>query len=287
MPPPVYPAEIAAGLAPLVAANASVAYAAPLSPGPLPGSFSARATAAAEHQFDKDLVPVRSLLASTGFNLNWDFFTAADTWAARKTPVNKPVNLKHDRSQVLGHAVGSEVVGSDGEVVAADAAPPGRFDVFDTSVLYKYTSPAGQKERDRLLLEVAQGHWWVSMEVLFEDFDYILVPAAADATQADLARAVIVERNPETAVLTKCLSAYNGTGKAADGRAIGRVLRKLTFAGKGLVENPANPSSALYALDGTQLSQGDRANASATAPFSLFSIEEAARAVFGRERLLR
>jgi predicted Zn-dependent protease len=55
----------------------------------------------------------------------------------------------------------------------------------------------------------------------------------------------VVARNQDTASLTKHLRQYGGTGKYND-FAIGRVLRNITFSGKGLVENPANEESIIF-----------------------------------------
>jgi hypothetical protein len=45
--------------------------------------------------------------------------------------------------------------------------------------------------------------------------------------------------------LTSHLRAYGGPGIFDDFR-IGRVLRKITFSGKGFVDKPANPDSIIF-----------------------------------------
>jgi hypothetical protein len=42
------------------------------------------------------------------------------------------------------------------------------------------------------------------------------------------------------------LRKYGGTGKLKDGRRIGRLLRNITFSGKGYVDKPANPDSIIF-----------------------------------------
>ncbi len=81
------------------------------------------------------------------------------------------------------------------------------------------------------------------MEVLFASFDYLLVPMVKG--EPDMAQAQIVERNDETAFLTKHLKTYGGKGFYKN-YLVGHVLRQLTFSGKGLVENPANPTSVIF-----------------------------------------
>ena len=55
----------------------------------------------------------------------------------------------------------------------------------------------------------------------------------------------VVARCPDTAFLTKHLRIYGGSGEF-DGCTVGRLLRNITFSGKGYVDNPANPYSVLF-----------------------------------------
>ena len=72
------------------------------------------------------------------------------------------------------------------------------------------------------------------MEALFTDFDYAVVtPDGKHKT---------VARNEESAFLTKHLKSYGGTGQYEQYK-VGRLLKNITFSGKGLVRRPANPES--------------------------------------------
>jgi chromosome segregation ATPase len=53
-----------------------------------------------------------------------------------------------------------------------------------------------------------------------------------------------VARDEASAFLTKHLRSYGGTGEY-EGHKIGRLLRNVSFSGKGLVNNPANPRSVI------------------------------------------
>jgi hypothetical protein len=59
----------------------------------------------------------------------------------------------------------------------------------------------------------------------------------------------VVQRSEASAFLTKHLRSYGGSGKYEDYR-VGRLLRNLSFSGKGLVSKPANPRSII--LEGNE-----------------------------------
>ncbi len=74
------------------------------------------------------------------------------------------------------------------------------------------------------------------MECLFPNFDYALVDKDGGTR--------VVPREESSAFLTKHLRSYGGSGKYEDYR-VGRLLRNLSFSGKGLVSKPANPRSVI------------------------------------------
>jgi len=77
----------------------------------------------------------------------------------------------------------------------------------------------------------------VSMECYFRGFDYGL-------TNNETGEFKVVARSEETSYLTKHLRAYGGLGEH-EGYKVGRVLRDITFSGKGYVDKPANPDSII------------------------------------------
>ena len=74
------------------------------------------------------------------------------------------------------------------------------------------------------------------MECLFPNFDYALT--APDGSTK------VVSRDEASAFLTKHLRSYGGSGEYQNYR-VGRLLRNLSFSGKGLVSKPANPRSVI------------------------------------------
>jgi hypothetical protein len=88
----------------------------------------------------------------------------------------------------------------------------------------------------KIIAEIEEGKWFVSMECLFNNFDYAVVSPDGENK--------VVARDENSAFLTKHLRAYGGEGKY-EGYKVGRLLRNIAFSGKGLVSNPANPRSVI------------------------------------------
>lgn len=77
--------------------------------------------------------------------------------------------------------------------------------------------------------------------MFFNGFDYGI-------TNKTTGEYKVLARNEETSYLTKHLKAYGGLGEHEDYK-IGRVLRNITFSGKGFVDKPANPDSIIFTKD--------------------------------------
>jgi chromosome segregation ATPase len=73
---------------------------------------------------------------------------------------------------------------------------------------------------------------------MFKGFDYGLIDETTGKFQ-------ILTRSNNTSFLTKHLRAYGGNGQYENHK-IGRVLRNITFSGKGYVDKPANPDSIIF-----------------------------------------
>ena len=184
-----------------------------------------------------DLYPISCILVSSDLNLNDDYFLAEEVWEARHTPEDKPFNLEHDNRYIIGHIVGTKVVDDElSEIVTDDKGLPSKIHVIANSVLYRFPGSEELKNRiETIISEIQSGKWFVSMECLFNDFDYVLIKDG---------QRKIVKRDESTAFLTKHLRAYGGSGYYDDYK-LGRVLRDIIFCGKGLVKNPANPQSVI------------------------------------------
>ena len=190
-----------------------------------------------------DLFYYDSILASVGWNKNDDVFDPIETWLARNSAADKPVNYQHDESDIIGHMVDTIVL-SDGNVVPNDINVdeiPEKFDVLTASVLYTHWETEDLKQRIAKIIEqIDNGELYVSMECLFPNFDYALM--YTDGSQK------VVQRNEDTAFLTKYLRCYGGSGVWKDAR-IGRVLRNIIFSAKGIVNKPANSRSIILNTD--------------------------------------
>ena len=164
----------------------------------------------------------------------------------------------HNEDDIIGHITGSYVVDHEGNHLSQEEKPE-QFDIITQAVLY--TSWSGEEKRERMnkiIAEIEEGKWFVSMECLFPAFDYAL--------QTTEGQTKIIERNEASAFLTKHLRAYGGEGTYENYR-IGRLLRNLAFSGKGLVSKPANPRSII-------LDKGEYFDESKSQTLTISSIKE-------------
>lgn len=185
-----------------------------------------------------DLYYIKSVLVSTGWNKNDDVFDPAQTWAARSTPEDKQFNFMHNENDIIGHITGSYVVDRNGnKIEASEGEYPVEFDIITEAVLYNsWTNPDNRQRMQKIISEIEEGKWFVSMECLFAGFDYAIVDPQGQSK--------VIARNEQSSFLTKHLRAYGGTGEY-EGYKIGRSLRDISFSGKGLVSRPANPRSII------------------------------------------
>jgi hypothetical protein len=197
----------------------------------------------AENKDQIDLYYLRSILVTAGWNKNDDVFHPQELWDARDTPEDKPFNFMHDERDIIGHITGNTVIDVEGNEIVSDEVLPDTFNILTTAVVYTEWSDPSQRERMKnIVAEIEEGKWFVSMECLFPDFDYAL--AREDG------HTEVVSRDDASAFLTKHLRAYGGTGEY-DNYRVGRLLRNLSFSGKGLVSKPANPNSVILDRTGS------------------------------------
>jgi hypothetical protein len=248
---PIYPDEVNDGLAEQIKNN-SVAYVAAASPATAPveqvdsyklqkilaQNISDNQIAIAENKDQIDLYYIKSVLVSTGWNKNDDVFDPQELWDARDTPEDKPFNFMHDEKDIIGHITANEVVDFEGNPIDSSVeVAPKEFNILTSAVIYTEWSDIEQKQRlTQIVAEIEENKWFVSMECLFPNFDYALKNAKGETK--------VVKRDEASAFLTKHLRSYGGTGKYDDYQ-VGRLLRNLSFSGKGLVSKPANPRSII------------------------------------------
>lgn len=188
-----------------------------------------------------DLYYMDSILVSIGINKNDDYFDAEEVWVARNTPEDKQINYEHNEKDIIGHITACYAVDEELRKIPNDVLVdrlPEKYHIITSGVLYKKWEDDELKKRmGDILEEIEAGELYVSMECLFNDFDYILIDSKGHGS--------IIDRNSSTAHLTKYLRAYGGDGVYDDKR-IGRVIRNITFSGKGIVRKPANPDSIIF-----------------------------------------
>jgi hypothetical protein len=244
----IYPEEEKAGLSEVLSSSASVTYASLVEKCDkdyiLQEKKNIKAIASIE---DKDLYYTQSILVTTCWNKNDDIFDKSEVWMAKSTPTHKPTNLEHDESIIVGHITSNYPIDIDGNIIDSNISLedlPIKFHILTGSVIYTgYTSPELQARTEQLIDEINAGTKYVSMECLFRGFDYGLL----NKNTGDYK---ILARSEETAFLTKHLRVYGGVGEH-EGYKIGRVLRNITFTGKGFVNKPANPESVIFTRDNT------------------------------------
>lgn len=240
----IFNAEKEDGLSESLSAKACVSYASLVTPSQ---SFQAdipdlKSIASLN---DEDLYYVQSILVTSSWNKNDDIFDKSEVWLAKETPTHKPTNLEHDENIIIGHITANWPMTADG-VLIDNKTPlenlPEKFHIVTGSVIYTgYSNPALKERAAKLIAEIESGEKYVSMECFFKNFDYGLV----DTTTGKYS---ILSRNETTAYLTKHLRAYGGTGQHENYK-IGRVLRNITFSGKGFVNKPANPESVIFSSE--------------------------------------
>jgi len=218
-----------------------------------PTSMYKTLAAIGEPQAQVDLMFMKSILVSTGENLNDDVFVSDEMWAARNTPVLKPVDWEHetgrertddelknnpkmviDGNQTIGVMYNTYAIDENGQVIDEEAPNfviPNRFDIIDEAVIWKGLYP---KTASKIENGAKNNTLFVSMEAWFKSYDYLVGNK-------------IVARNEETAFLDNSLRAYGGNGSFGSSR-VKRVLRGITFGGKGMVARPANEPSIIQSV---------------------------------------
>ena len=200
-----------------------------------------RAKASAE--LDPDLLKMRSILVSQGMNLNDDVFLKDELVRARLTGANKPVNIEHEDTEIIGHMLSTFAVAKDGTILEdlEDINLEDEIDIVNEAVVYSYIFPEVAARIQEL---ASRNELFVSVEAWFSDYDYLLGDQIVKRTEAT------------STVLEKHLRINGGDGEYED-KKVGRVLRNIMFGGVGVVATPANPESLI-------LEVGDVENAMAS-----------------------
>ncbi len=188
-----------------------------------------------------DLFYKHSILASVGWNKNDDVFDKLDTWNARNSVQDKQLNLEHNELNIVGHMTNSYVFDAQGSIIddSIDVNNlPDKFDVVSEFVLYRlWENDERKADVEKIIAEIKDGKWFVSMECRFPAFDYALIDNAGNHK--------VVARSEDTAFLSKYLRVFGGAGEY-QGYKVGRLLRNFFFTGQGIVKTPANERSIIF-----------------------------------------
>jgi hypothetical protein len=242
----IFAAEIEDGLEHEIATSASITYACLAEPvadtNEKQKIKEVKSIASIE---DSDLYYVQSILVSSSWNKNDDIFDKVEVWKAKNTPEDKPTNLEHDESTIIGHITANWPITEDGNPIDMDTSYdylPDKYHIVTGSVIYRgFSNPELRDRAENLIAEIESGNKFVSMECFFKGFDYGLINKSTSEYK-------ILPRNDKTAHLTKHLRSYGGAGEHENYK-IGRVLRDITFSGKGFVNKPANPDSIIFSQE--------------------------------------
>ena len=242
----IFAAEIEDGLEHKIAAAASITYACVAEPvAKTEERQKIRSVKSIASIDDSDLYYVQSILVSSSWNKNDDIFDKVEVWKAKDTPEDKPTNLEHDENTIIGHITANWPITEDGSPIDIDTSYdylPNKYHIVTGSVIYRgFSNPELRERAEKLIAEIESGNKFVSMECFFKGFDYGLINKSTDEYK-------VLARNDKTAHLTKYLRSYGGMGEHENYK-IGRVLRDITFSGKGFVNKPANPDSIIFSQD--------------------------------------
>jgi hypothetical protein len=187
-----------------------------------------------------DILCVRSCLVTAGMkygiNENDDIFVKEEAWAARYTPLIKPANWQHSDKDILGVTYSVEARDLDGNLLdmSNDEVPDCEFELWTEDAIFRLIHPERAAE---IQARAEAGNLYVSMEAWFDDYSY---------GQYDDVNGIskIIAREQNTSFLDSYLRANKGVG-SYEGKRIGRVLRGITYGGKGFVDRPANKRSII------------------------------------------
>jgi predicted nucleic acid-binding Zn-ribbon protein len=242
----IFQQEYDDGIADIISTSASFSYASYIQPCNQNSNNKYFKALAAVN--DSDLYYTQSILVSSSWNKNDDIFDKEEVWKAKNSPEHKPTNLEHNEAAIVGHIIANWPVTIDGILINEETPVenlPDKFNILTASVIYKsFTSPELKDRTEKLISEIEDGTKFVSMECFFTGFDYGLINKTTGEYK-------VLSRSNDTSYLSKHLRAYGGTGEH-EGYKIGRVLRNITFSGKGFVDRPANPDSIIFSKDSFQ-----------------------------------
>lgn len=184
-----------------------------------------------------DLQYLTAIFVSSGMNRNGAVFLGSELVGARSTILNKAVDLEHDEQTLVGQITGSAFLKRDRTPMNVDKAAELSIEELDELDMDIAISAVIHKARfPEIADEILAGGWMVSMECFYSDFD---VKVGDMIIPREQAQEMGFDKLVGSVIQLK-------DGKKELGfHLVGRVLRGITFAGVGIVKNPANPRSII------------------------------------------
>lgn len=190
-----------------------------------------------EEDRQMDLAYMTAIFVSSGTNKNGAVFLGSELIKARTTIKDKAVDIEHDERSLIGQITNYAFLHQDGSSFDAEKASSketAALDEMDMDIAISAIIHAARFPD--IAEEIKSGEWAVSMEAYFSDYDikvgdFIIPREQADEKgYQDMVGQVVKLRDGE---------------KELGYHLIGRVLRGITFAGVGIVQNPANERSLI------------------------------------------
>lgn len=199
------------------------------------------------HELERqpDLAYFVSRFVSTGTNLNNAHFLASELVKAGDTIPGKAVDIEHIEDKIIGHIYRYEFTDKDGNFISKKELSNKEVATLDTQDMHIEIASVVYKDRfPEVAKEIYDGHWKVSMEAYFSDWDIKIGDTIIPKDEALLMGIEVANEEiyGNKVKLTK-------SGKVVDEGKVVRVLRDICFSGVGIVKNPANPPSVV--LDAT------------------------------------
>lgn len=247
----IYANEIQDGLAEIIAAQNSVACVSHINEYiPSENLKDCKVLASSANPSQPDLFYFRSVHVSSGWNNNDDVFLRDELLKSWASCTDKQTNYMHKETEIIGHITAQYLADFENNIISIeDAIKLNDVNVITDAVIYKsWANEELQAKYSQLIEEIRDGKWGVSMECIFNNFDYVL--KHEDGSQR------VIARDEKTSYLSKHLRAYGGTGVYLNYK-IGRILRNFVFSGQGVVDRPANPRSLILKTKAGEINNMD------------------------------
>lgn len=178
-----------------------------------------------------DLLYIKFKLAHEGFNKNKDGFKSDDLKSSAKSAVLKGLNWEHGEP-VIGIIYSSEFIDSKNESNGVSKGEKGKDHVVCEAAVWKFRYPELAR---KMIKRYSQGTLSFSMETYYGGVECSKCGEYFDS-----------DAHSEGQYCEHLNTRFDKSN--SDTEFVGRYLRKITFAGAGVVEDPADVSAEALAL---------------------------------------